>query len=83
MVLIVDDEKQIHRFLRPALEAAGYRTVSAFDGAEGLRLAASQTPSAMVLDLGLPDMDGRRVLERLRAFSKVPTIVLSAARQGS
>lgn len=78
LVLIVDDEKQIHRFLRPALEAVGYRTLSAFDGAEGLRLAASQTPDIVLLDLGLPDMDGRILLVRLRAFSQVPIIVLSA-----
>lgn len=78
LVLIVDDEKQIHRFLRPALEAAGYRTLSGFTGAEGLRLAASHTPGAIILDLGLPDMDGKLVLERLRKFSTRPVIVLSA-----
>ena len=77
-VLVVDDEKQIHRFLCPALEAAGYRPRSAFTGAEGLRQAASRAPDAIVLDLGLPDMDGQVVLERLRAFSPVPVIVLSA-----
>ncbi len=78
LVLIIDDEKQIHRFLRPALEAIGYRTLSGFNGAEGLRLAASQAPGAIVLDLGLPDMDGKLVLERLRKFSSAPIIVLSA-----
>ena len=78
LILVVDDEKQIHRFLRPALEAAGYRTLSAADGAEALRLAASQGPDAVLLDLGLPDMDGKIVLERLRGFSAVPVIVLSA-----
>ncbi|MGI4744998.1 MAG: response regulator [Janthinobacterium lividum] len=77
-VLIVDDEKQIHRFLRPALEAAGYRSLSAADGTEALRLAASQSPDALLLDLGLPDMDGKLVLEKLRRFSAVPVIVLSA-----
>jgi two-component system KDP operon response regulator KdpE len=77
-VLIIDDEKQIHRFLRPALEAAGYRSLSAADGAEALRLAASQSPDAVLLDLGLPDMDGKLVLEKLRRFSAVPVIVLSA-----
>ena len=78
LVLIIDDEKQIHRFLRPALEAAGYRTLSGFDGAEGLRLAASHAPDATILDLGLPDMDGKLVLERLRKFSAKPIVVLSA-----
>lgn len=77
-ILIVDDEKQIHRFLRPALEAAGYRSVSAADGTEALRLAALQSPDAVLLDLGLPDMDGKLVLEKLRRFSAVPVIVLSA-----
>ena len=77
-VLIVDDERQIHRFLRPALEAVGYRTVSAHTGAEALRLAATQAPAAVVLDLGLPDLDGKLVLERLRRFSAAPVIVLSA-----
>ena len=77
-VLIVDDEKQIHRFLCPALEAVGYRTLSAYTGAEALRLAASQAPGAIVLDLGLADLDGRLVLERLRQFSTAPVIVLSA-----
>jgi two-component system KDP operon response regulator KdpE len=78
LVLIVDDEKQIHRFLRPALEAAGYRTLSAFSGAEGLRLAASHAPDAIVLDLGLPDIDGKLVMGKLRNFSPAPVIVLSA-----
>ena len=78
LILVVDDEKQIHRFLRPALEAAGYRTLSAADGAEALRLAVSQGPDAILLDLGLPDMDGKIVLERLRGFSGAPVIVLSA-----
>ena len=78
MVLVVDDEKQIHRFLGPALEAAGYRPRSAFNGADGLRQAASLAPDAIVLDLGLPDLDGQAVLERLRAFSRAPVIVLSA-----
>jgi len=77
-ILIVDDEKQIHRFLRPALEAAGYRSLVAADGAEALRLATSHSPDAVLLDLGLPDMDGKLVLEKLRRFSAVPVIVLSA-----
>ncbi len=78
LVLIVDDEKQIHRFLCPALEAVGYRTLSAFSGSEGLRLAASHTPDAMILDLGLPDIDGKLVLDKLRVFSRLPVVVLSA-----
>lgn len=77
-ILVIDDEKQIHRFLRPALATAGYETEFAETGEEGLRLAASRSPEAVLLDLGLPDIDGQAVLRRLREFSKVPVIVLSA-----
>jgi two-component system KDP operon response regulator KdpE len=78
LVLVIDDEPQIHRFLRPALEAAGYSVERASTAAEGLRLAANRAPDAVLLDLGLPDMDGQEVLARLRGFSQVPVIVLSA-----
>jgi two-component system KDP operon response regulator KdpE len=77
-ILVVDDEPQIHRFLRPALEAAGYDVERADTAAEGLRLAASRAPDLVLLDLGLPDLDGQEVLARLRGFSPVPVIVLSA-----
>ncbi len=77
-VLVIDDEPQIHRFLGPALEAAGYAPLRADTAREGLRLAASRGPACILLDLGLPDMDGREMLERLRAFSDVPVIVVSA-----
>lgn len=77
-VLVVDDEPQIHRFLRPALEAAGYAVERADTAAECLRLAASRAPDAVLLDLGLPDLDGQEALARLRGFSAVPVIVLSA-----
>ena len=77
-VLVVDDEPQIHRFLRPALEAAGYTVLRADSGAEALRLAATLVPDVILLDLGLPDMDGQDVLVKLREFSETPVIVLSA-----
>lgn len=77
-VLVIDDEPQIHRFLGPALEAAGYAPLRADNAREGLRLAAARGPACILLDLGLPDMDGKEVLERLRAFSHVPVIVVSA-----
>lgn len=77
-VLVVDDEPQIHRFLGPALEAAGYAPLRAETAREGLRLAAARGPACILLDLGLPDMDGKEVLARLRAFSQVPVIVISA-----
>ncbi len=77
-ILVVDDEPQIHRFLTPALAAAGYETLRAERGGEALRLAAARAPDVILLDLGLPDMDGQEVLVRLREFSSVPIIVLSA-----
>ena len=77
-VLVIDDEPQIHRFLRPALEAAGYAVIRADNATEGLRLAASRAPDAVLLDLGLPDLEGQEALARLRGFSDVPVIVLSA-----
>ncbi len=77
-VLVIDDEPQMHRFLRPALEAASYAVERADTAAEGLRLAASRAPDVVLLDLGLPDLDGHEVLARLRGFSTVPLIVLSA-----
>ncbi len=78
LILVIDDEKQIHRFLKPALEASSYAVERAETGAEGLRLAASRAPDAVLLDLGLPDRDGHEVLASLRRFSDVPVIVLSA-----
>jgi two-component system KDP operon response regulator KdpE len=77
-ILVIDDEPQLHRFLKPALEAAGYQVERADTAAEGLRLAATRSPAAVLLDLGLPDMDGQDVLERLRAFSQIPILVISA-----
>lgn len=80
-LLVVDDEPQIHRFLRPALEAAGYDTIRAETGEEALCLAVTRQPSLILLDLGLPDMDGQVVIPRLRQFIKVPILVVSARGQ--
>ena len=77
-ILVIDDEPQIHRFLGPALDAAGYECVRADDGTSGLREIARKAPDAVVLDLGLPDMDGREVLARARAFYEGPILILSA-----
>ncbi len=77
-VLVVDDEPAIHRFMGPALAANGYEALRADTGAEGLALAATRRPDVVVLDLGLPDMDGKEVIRRLRAWSDVPVLVLSA-----
>jgi two-component system KDP operon response regulator KdpE len=81
LILIVDDEAQILRFLVHALAAAGYDTCTASNGAEALAKVASARPDLMVLDLGLPDMDGKAVIEALRARSDLPVIVLSARDQ--
>lgn len=81
LILIVDDEAQILRFLTHALAAAGYDTCIASTGAEALERAASARPDLIVLDLGLPDMDGKAVIEALRARSDLPVIVLSARDQ--
>jgi two-component system KDP operon response regulator KdpE len=80
-VLVIDDEPQIHRFLRPALEGAGFAVERADTAAEGLRLLASRVPAVILLDLGLPDMDGQDVLRRIRATNAVPVVVLSARDQ--
>ncbi|MBL6077180.1 response regulator [Belnapia sp. T18] len=77
-ILVIDDEPQIHRFLAPALEAAGYAPLRAETAAEGLRLAAIRAPALVLLDLGLPDLDGKEALARLRAFSTAPVIIVSA-----
>ena len=81
VVLIIDDEVQIRRLLRVALEGSGYRVFDAATGQEGLIEAAQRRPDAVVLDLGLPDMDGVTVLQRLREWSQVPVLVLSV-REG-
>lgn len=77
-ILVIDDEAQIHRFLSPALDAAGYEPRRADSGQEGLRGIALWSPDAVVLDLGLPDMDGKDVLKRAREFYAGPIIILSA-----
>ena len=77
-VLVVDDEPQILRFLQPALEASGYAVLHAKTGAQAMRAIANSAPDIVILDLGLPDMDGKQVLKQARQFSQVPVIVLSA-----
>ena len=77
IVLVIDDEAQIRRFLRISLEANHYHVREAITGQEGLEQAALQRPEVVILDLGLPDMDGIQVLKRLREWSHVPVIILS------
>lgn len=81
-VLVVDDEPQIVRALRINLSARGYEVLTAHDGASALRQAADGKPDVVVLDLGLPDMDGTDVIAGLRGWTTLPIIVLSA-RTGS
>jgi two-component system KDP operon response regulator KdpE len=81
VVLIIDDEIQIRRLLRVTLEGNGYRVFEAASGQEGLVEAAQRHPDIVVLDLGLPDMDGVAVLQRLREWSEAPVLVLSV-REG-
>jgi two-component system KDP operon response regulator KdpE len=76
-VLIIDDEAQIRRFLGISLRAQGYEVLEAENGASGLEMLASRGADAVILDLGLPDLDGHEVLRELRAWSSVPVIVLS------
>lgn len=80
-VLIVDDEPQIRRFLRTSLSAHGYRVVEASCGREAIALTTTERPELLLLDLGLPDMDGLEVIRRLREWSTVPIIVISVRGQ--
>jgi two-component system KDP operon response regulator KdpE len=77
-VLVVDDEVAILRFLKPALEANGYEMASAGSVAEATKRIAAESPDVVLLDLGLPDGDGKEVIKRAREWSDVPIIVLSA-----
>ena len=81
LVLVVDDEPQIRRALRTSLEAHGWEVATVGTGEEGVVRAAEIAPDLLLLDLGLPDMDGTEVIRRIRAFSQVPVIVLSV-REG-
>jgi len=76
-VLLVDDEVAIVRALKASLQARGYEVLVAHNAGLALQLAATETVEAVVLDLGLPDMDGIEALRRIRAFSDVPVIVLT------
>ncbi len=75
--LVIDDELQMRRLLRVCLEANGYRVLEAATGTEGIAEAAQHPPDVVILDLGLPDMEGVAVLRRLREWSRVPVVVLS------
>src|SRR5512137_682508 len=76
-VLVIDDELQMRRLLKVCLEANGYQVIEAPTGQEGITAAAQYPPEVVILDLGLPDLDGITVLKRLREWSRVPVVVLS------
>ena len=81
VVLLIEDEPQIRRFLRAALDAQGFRLIEVATGEEGVAAAATRQPEAIILDLGLPDMDGLDIIRRVREWSAIPIIVLSARGQ--
>jgi two-component system, OmpR family, KDP operon response regulator KdpE len=76
-ILVVDDEPQIRRFLSASLNSHEYTVIEAHTGNDAIRLCTTAQPDLVILDLGLPDMDGREVLSRIREWSRVPIIVLS------
>jgi two-component system, OmpR family, KDP operon response regulator KdpE len=80
-VLVVDDERPIRRFLRTSLIAHGYEFFEASNGEEALRMAASERPDLIILDLGLPDIDGVEITRRLREWTQTPIIILSVLDQ--
>ncbi|MCL4176977.1 MAG: response regulator [Verrucomicrobia bacterium] len=77
IALVIDDEPQIRRLVRVTLEANGYRVFDAATGQDGLAQAAQRKPDVVLLDLGLPDLQGVEVLKRIREWSRVPVIILS------
>lgn len=81
VVVLIEDELQIRRFLRATLAGQGYRLFEATTGADGLIEVASRQPDVVIVDLGLPDMDGLDVIRRMREWTAVPVIVLSARGQ--
>lgn len=81
LILLVEDEPQMRRFLRVALEGSGYRYLEASTGEEGLAMAVQHRPDVILLDLGLPDMDGLDLMTRVREWSQTPVIVISARGQ--
>ena len=81
LVLLIEDEPQIRRFLRAALSSHNYRLIEAATGQEGMTQTLHQQPDLIILDLGLPDMDGLEVTRRLREWTQIPILVLSARGQ--
>ena len=80
-ILIIEDEKNICDFIATTLKAQGYKTITTGLGREGISLTASQCPDVILLDLGLPDVDGMEVIRQVRSYSAIPIIVISARTQ--
>jgi len=80
-VLVVEDEEQMRKFVRISLAANGYRVIEAKTGSEGLAQAVAHTPDLVLLDLGLPDIDGIQIVKNLRAWNTEPIIIISARGQ--
>jgi two-component system, OmpR family, KDP operon response regulator KdpE len=80
-ILIIEDEVSIRRFLRFSLESNSFTVIEATNGQEGVSLTASHRPDVVLLDIGLPDMDGFSVIEQIRSWSKVPIVVLTVHDQ--
>lgn len=80
-IMVVEDEPEISRFLETALEARGYDVSIADNGKTALKITTAQPPDLLILDLGLPDMDGKAVIKSLREWSRLPIIILSARDQ--
>src|SRR5882757_8113690 len=81
LILLIDDELTIRRFLVKSLAAKSYRLLEAETGEQAIRLATQQPPDLVILDLGLPDMDGQEVLKQLRQWLQAPILILSARDQ--
>jgi two-component system KDP operon response regulator KdpE len=81
LILVIEDELSIRRFLRASLSGEGYRLAEAETGQQGLSMSAAQPPDLIILDLGLPDMDGLQIIDELRRWSQMPIIILSARGQ--
>ena len=80
-ILVIEDEKNIGNYIETILDSNGYKVLRAMNGMTGLSLCTSHFPEVILLDLGLPDLDGMEVLQKIRGFSDLPIIVISARTQ--
>jgi len=80
-IVVIEDEPEISRFLETSLEGQGYAVTIAPTGKDGIKIASAHPPDLIILDLGLPDMDGKAVIQSIREWSQIPIIILSARDQ--